>query len=72
MEEIIFKIISEKFKINPNSETSISSLAEDSFGKVELLFEIEERLKIRIPESDIMEVETVGELVQIINKLKKE
>jgi len=70
MEETIYKIISEKFNIIPNSETNIAELGQDSFGKVEMLFEIEEKLKVRLPEHEIMDIETVGELLEVIKKLK--
>jgi acyl carrier protein len=69
MEDLI-KIIEDKFKIKVSNETSITSLAEDSFGKVELLMEVEEKLNIKIPEEDILSVDTVGELANLIKKIK--
>lgn len=66
----LIKIINEKFNIKCDNETSLLSLAEDSFGKVELLMEIEEKLNVKIPEEDILSVETVGDLIGVIEKLK--
>lgn len=70
MEECIKKIINQKFNINCNNETSLIVLAEDSFGQIELLMEIEQKLKIKIPEDDILSIETVKDLIEVIKRIK--
>lgn len=71
MEDFIKKIIEKKFNIRVTDQTSLITLAEDSFGKVELLMEIEEKLDIKIPEEDILSVETVRGLKDLIRKLSE-
>lgn len=70
MEEIVKKIIKNKFNIDANENTNLSELTEDSFGRIELLFDIEEALKLKIPEGDILDIETFGDLILVLKKLK--
>lgn len=69
MREKIKSIISEKFNLeNVNENTNLSELAEDSFGKVELLFEIEEIIGKKLNEEEILRVETLSDLFEIVEK----
>lgn len=68
MEETIKKIIYDKFKIQATNSTNLADIVQDSFAKVEMLFEIEEAIGIKIPEQDIMDMETVGDLVAAAKK----
>lgn len=62
-EELIKKIISEKFGTEVCESQFLSDFAEDSFAKIEMLFEIEQALDINIPDQDIIDMETVGDLI---------
>ncbi len=51
------------------TDTSLSSIAEDSLSKIDFLFELEQLVGKRIPENDVIEAETFGDLLHIINKI---
>ena len=60
-------ILSKKLDIGMEKISSDSRLAEDlgvdSFGAVELMFEIEEAFELKIPDSDIEHVRSVRDIV---------
>jgi acyl carrier protein len=62
-EELIKKMISERFETEVSESDFLSDFAEDSFAKVEMLFDIEQALGVNIPDQDIMDLETVGDLI---------
>ena len=69
----IKKIIAEKCNVpieKIETDTLLAEIAEDSISKIDFLFEIEKTLGKKIPEQDILEMETVGDLLHAINKLK--
>lgn len=69
--EKVKKSISEKCNIpleSINTGTLLADIAEDSISRVELLFEIEQMLGCTISEDEVFEIETVGDLLHIINK----
>jgi acyl carrier protein len=71
-QEEIKKLIAEKFFVDINSitiETKLSDITEDSIGRIELLFEVEHLLNRKIPEEDVLSMETVADLLHVINKL---
>jgi|688.fasta_scaffold746888_2 acyl carrier protein len=71
-QEEIKKLIAEKFFVDINSitiETKLSDITEDSIGRIELLFEVEQLLNRKIPEEDVLSMETVADLLHVINKL---
>jgi acyl carrier protein len=73
MEEQIKDILAKKFQIKLSeitNETPLMDIAEDSLGKLEMLFEIEEVLDIQIPHDAVIEIGTVGELIEAIKKVK--
>ena len=66
----VIEIISKKFgvpvaKINPESRL-IEDLQVDSFGAVELMFELEEAFGLSIPDSDIQRVRSVKDIVDYL------
>lgn len=71
IEEEIKKIVSEKLHVEVDEDTSISAAVEDSFAKVEILFEIEQALGVKIPHQEVIDIETVGDLISSIKKSKK-
>lgn len=73
MEEIIKNIFEDKFNIDKSSihrDTPLLLLVDDSLGKIELLFAVEEALNVRIPHDDVVELETFGEFVSLLESLK--
>jgi acyl carrier protein len=54
-------------------ETPIADLGIDSFAVVEIVYEVEEKLKIEIPfnanENPFADMKTVGDLVEAVKKL---
>jgi acyl carrier protein len=69
MKEKIKNIILEKFNLeNINEDTNLSELAEDSFGKVELLFEVEEVIGKKLNEEEILQIETLSDLFEVVEK----
>jgi len=72
LNEEIKKLIAEKFFVDINSitiETKLSDITEDSIGRIELLFEVENILDKKIPEEDILSMETVADLIRVVNKI---
>jgi acyl carrier protein len=65
------KILSEKLSVGIETITGESRLAEDlgvdSFGAVELMFEIEEAFQLKIPDSDIEQVRSVKDIVAYLD-----
>jgi len=67
IERKVKEILSRKLDRKPEDIRGDSRLAEDlgvdSFGTVELMFEIEEAFGLQIPDSDIEPVRTVDDVV---------
>ncbi len=61
------ELLSKKFDIEIGKIKSESRLAQDlgvdSFGAVELMFELEETFGLKIADSDIDQIRTVGDVV---------
>ena len=70
MEEIVKNIIFDKFKLEVLDDTLISDIVEDSFSKVEMLFEIEQAVEVKLDEEDILSIDTVGDLIQVLKNLE--
>lgn len=67
IEQKVKEILAKKFNAEPDKIRPESRLAEDlgvdSFGAVELMFEVEEAFGLKIPDSDIEHVRTVNDIV---------
>jgi acyl carrier protein len=68
IEERIKEIILEQLGIAVTRETLLSDIAEDSLSKVDLLFQIEQELDKNIPHHKILNLETVGDLVEAMTR----
>jgi acyl carrier protein len=68
MEEKIKKIVLDVYGIEVGRHTLISELVEDSLSKIEFLFELEKTLGLSIPQDDIIDIETFGELIEVLEK----
>lgn len=51
-------------------ETTLQSLGIDSLGLIELMFEVEDQLKIRIPQ-DFATPVTIADLVELVDRVLK-
>lgn len=72
MEEDIKDLIRKAFPDKKvDEQTSLSHLAHDSFAKIEMLMAIEQSIGVAIPEEDIFYMETVGDLIDAVRKLKQ-
>jgi acyl carrier protein len=71
IEQKVKEILSKKLGVELGKITSESRLAQDlgvdSFGAVELMFEIEEAFALKIPDSDIDQVRTVKDIVAYVS-----
>lgn len=69
-EQLVKQFINKKYNIVSQNDTNLDEICEDSFARVELLFDIEQHLKVRrIPENELLDIETVGDIIHCINKL---
>jgi len=68
MEQSIKRIIFDKFKLETNGNTRLSEIAKDSFDRLEMIFETEQDVNIKL--TDISEIETVGDLIKAFGKSK--
>ena len=57
-------------KINSDSKL-VDDLGMDSFGAIELMFELEDKLGIEFPEKDALSLNTVKDLISYIYLRKK-
>ncbi len=57
-----------------STETTIAELGMDSLDAMNLIFELEEEFDLSIPDEDVFEMKTVGEIVKGVEQLiaKKE
>jgi acyl carrier protein len=67
MEQSIKRIIFDKFKLEVKSNTKLSEIAKDSFDRLEMIFETEQDVNIKL--TDISEIETVGDLIKAFENL---
>lgn len=70
IEEKIKEIMAKQFGREPEKISSdqrlIEDLGMDSFAAVELIFELEDRLAIKIPDSDVINLKTIGDVVDYV------
>lgn len=72
MEERIKKLILENYGIEVLPSTSLSEVVEDSLSKIELIFELEKELGSSIPQDEVLDIETFGDLFFLLKRLKNE
>jgi acyl carrier protein len=74
MDDKIKNIIAKNLDIDVSTiknDTSLNLLAEDSMSRLELVFELEDELDVHIPHDSFDNIETVGDLVSLLQSLKK-
>ncbi len=72
----IIKIISKLTKIaedtiDKNSSVHFTESGIDSFALVEIVFEIENKFEISIPQDSLISVKNVDDLVKLVAKMRK-
>jgi acyl carrier protein len=68
MKEEIFNFLSKKFNKPVEEKTEFVELCEDSISRVETLFEVEQMVGKKLSENDVLDMETVGDLLKAIEK----
>lgn len=68
MEEKIKKLVLDRYGVEVTNQTTISEIVEDSLSKIELLFEIEKELGRSLPQDEVIEIETFGELIGVLER----
>ena len=70
VEAQVKQIIAEKLNIDTGRITLdsrlVDDLAMDSFGSIEMAFELEEKFNIKIPDADIAQVKIVKDIVDYV------
>lgn len=72
MEEKIIKLMVEKLSLEESAITLDASIKDDlgidSLDLFELIIALEEEFNIEIPQEDVLEINTVNEIVTYLNK----
>lgn len=72
--EKVTKILSEQFSVDESSITANTNIAEDlgadSLDVVDILMSIEDEFEIEVPDEEVDNIRTVGELVNYIKNNK--
>jgi len=74
MRSEIISLIAEKQNIDPDTlsnETELAALGIDSLKAITLLYELEERLSIEIPNEVFDRIQTVGDVVTELELLRQ-
>ena len=74
MKEDLIRIIVNSLDLETSDikeDTSIRSLTNDSLELTELLISIEDRFKIDIPDHEFNEIETIGDLIEHLERNSK-
>lgn len=66
MNEKLKNFILQNYGLECNENTKISEIAEDSLTRVEMLFELEKELNLKIPHNEVLDIETVGDLLKFL------
>lgn len=70
--QALLKLVADKFDKNIDDlspDTTLESLGVDSLGKIELIFDLEDHFRVRIPNEDA-KVDTLGEVAALIDSAK--
>lgn len=72
VEAAVKELLTRDRKFKPediNMETSLNELGIDSLQAITILYELEERFEIEIPNELMEELESVGDIISTINKI---
>ena len=74
--EAIRKAISEEFFVDENEITEESRLKEDlgidSLASMQLILDMEQKFNIHVEDEEVMEIETVADVIALLEKKTKE
>lgn len=74
--EAIKKAISEEFFVDENEITEESRLKEDlgidSLASMQLILDMEQKFNIHVEDEEVMEIETVADVIALLEKKTKE
>ena len=74
--EAIKKAISEEFFVDENEITEASRLKEnlgiDSLASMQLILDMEQKFNIHVEDEEVMEIETVADVIALLEKKTKE
>ena len=74
IEQKVKEILADKLDIDTKKITLdshlVNDLGMDSFGSVELIYELEENFKVEINEDEMMKIKTVNGIVNYISHFK--
>ena len=74
--EAIKKAISEEFFVDENEITEESRLKEDlgidSLESMQLILDMEQKFNIHVEDEEVMEIETVADVIALLEKKTKE
>lgn len=59
--------VHDRFKVEVGEGAEIASFVQDSIDRVEMLMELEIMFGVKLSESDVLGIETVGDLVRVLN-----
>lgn len=68
MEKIIYQKIAQYTKRNFDDSTNIKDLGIDSLDFVEIVTDFEQKFNIEITDEELMEIQTVGDILNLMNK----
>ena len=74
--EAIKKALSEEFFVDENEITEESRLKEDlgidSLASMQLILDMEQKFNIHVEDEEVMEIETVADVIALLEKKTKE
>lgn len=74
--EAIKKALSEEFFVDENEITEESRLKEDlgidSLASMQLILDMEQKFNIHVEDEEVMEIETVADVIALLGKKTKE
>ena len=74
LQQIVLELISRERQGSPNDirmETHLSDLGIDSLRAITILYELEERFDVEIPNELIKQIRTVGDIVKYLDQLRQ-
>ncbi|AUF83356.1 acyl carrier protein [Mesoplasma syrphidae] len=70
-EEIVKELKAKGAKGALTKETKVASIGIDSLDLMDMIVTLEDRLEIRVPDDKLMNLETIGDLINLVEELKQ-
>lgn len=68
MKEKVLDFLRNKFNQPIDENSFLAEFSEDSMSRVEILFELEQLIGKKLNEEDILNIETVQDLINVVSK----